>query len=236
MSTLAMDIKCQTGDERKPSPFHNPNLGSIDEFVNDHMNLVRKIAYSCMSKTNLVVDVEDLIQEGVIGLMRAYQKYDPAKGAASTIATFQIRARILAYIRDDLPLIRKPAWIYEIMGNILTRKMENDTPDEIAKAINRPVETVKMILDIYAWKMIYTDGLSEFDKGIDFDDMPIVFQDFAAELTPMEKQVLQLKMAGMTHRKMATRLGYSPAYMGQISKKIEEKALLYCSEEGASGI
>ncbi|MGR6762683.1 sigma factor [Paenibacillus sp. T2-29] len=236
MSTLVVDKSNWTGDRRKPFPFYNPSLGNIDTFVSENMNLVRKVAYSCMSKTNLVVDVEDLIQEGVIGLMRAYQLYDPAKGAMSTIATFHIRAKILAYIRDDLPLIRKPAWVYEVMGSILTRGLQDKPPKEIAKALNRPVETIEMILETYAWKMIYSDGLSEFDRGIDFDDMSIVFQDFAAALTPLEKEVLLLKIAGMTHRKMAKKTGYSPAYMGQISKKIEEKALLYCSEEGASEI
>ncbi|APB77415.1 RNA polymerase sigma factor RpoS [Paenibacillus polymyxa] len=236
MSTLMVDKGNWVGDRHKPFPFYNPSLGDIDTFVEKNMNLVRKIAYSCMSKTNLVVDVEDLIQEGVIGLMRAYQMYDPAKGAASTIATFHIRARILAYIRDDLPLIRKPAWVYEIMGNILIRKIEDNAPDQIAKTINRPVETVKMILDTYAWKMIYSDGLSEFDKGIDFDEMTIVFQDFSNELTALEKKVLLLKMSDMTHREIASKLGYSPGHIGNTIKKIGKKALMYFREEGANKI
>lgn len=44
---------------------------------------------------------DDLIQAGVLGLMRAAQKYDPAKAKFSTYANFWIRNLVARYLDED---------------------------------------------------------------------------------------------------------------------------------------
>ena len=72
-------------------------------FMERHMGLVGFVAKNYVHKVqNLTFD--DLMQEGVIGLARAFDKYNPDKNTKfSTYATYWIRASILRGIseRDD---------------------------------------------------------------------------------------------------------------------------------------
>ncbi len=67
------------------------------EFASAHVRLVFHWASVCKRRRLYrEVDVNDLIQEGYLGLMKATQGYDPAKGCFSTYATKWIRK----YIRE----------------------------------------------------------------------------------------------------------------------------------------
>lgn len=60
------------------------------------------------------LDYEDLFQNGVLGLMRAARKFDPAKGFKfSTYATWWIRQSIGRAIADEGALIRIPVHMHE---------------------------------------------------------------------------------------------------------------------------
>ena len=58
---------------------------------NDHIGLVISIAKRFMSSG---IALEDLVGEGMVGLMKAIKKYDPEKSAFSTYATFWIEREI----------------------------------------------------------------------------------------------------------------------------------------------
>ncbi len=69
--------------------------------VKDHAKWVYKIANEYRSKW-YHVDVEDLIQEGMLGLLLAVRKWRPDGGASLlTYATYQIRARMRDLIGVD---------------------------------------------------------------------------------------------------------------------------------------
>jgi RNA polymerase primary sigma factor len=72
-----------------------------NEIVSRNLGLVGLIARSYGRRR----DFQDIFQEGVLGLMRAIQGYDPASGCKlSTYAAIWIRERIGKYIRDDGPI------------------------------------------------------------------------------------------------------------------------------------
>ncbi|MCF2126265.1 sigma-70 family RNA polymerase sigma factor [Strepomyces sp. STD 3.1] len=65
------------------------------------------------------LDYEDLFQHGVLGLMRAARKFDPAKGFKfSTYATWWIRQSISRAIADEGAVIRIPVHMYEQMRKV----------------------------------------------------------------------------------------------------------------------
>ena len=70
-----------------------------DILVKEYYPLVRSIAKKYM---NLGVPLDDLEQEGMIGLLEAATKYDDSKGAKfSTYATYWIKKKIIQSLDNE---------------------------------------------------------------------------------------------------------------------------------------
>jgi RNA polymerase sigma-32 factor len=75
-----------------------------ERLVRSHLRLVMAIANGYRFAS---VPIEDLIQEGSLGLLVALRRYDPARGIRlSTYAGFWIRSRILRHLLDNHRLVR----------------------------------------------------------------------------------------------------------------------------------
>ncbi len=101
--------------------------GSFDERVMQHAPLVKRIAYHLLSKLPDSVQVDDLIQAGMIGLLESLKNYDASKGASfDTYAGIRIRGSMLDEVRrcDWVPrsVYKKARWISEAV-----RVIENQT-------------------------------------------------------------------------------------------------------------
>jgi RNA polymerase sigma factor for flagellar operon FliA len=71
-------------------------LPPIDELVLKHAELVKRIAYHVVSRLPSHIEVDDLIQAGMIGLLNAAQNFTPTKGANfETYAGIRIRGAML---------------------------------------------------------------------------------------------------------------------------------------------
>jgi len=69
---------------------------SLDELVVKHADLVKRIAYHLVSRMPPRIEVDDLIQAGMIGLLSAAQNFSPSKGANfETYAGIRIRGAML---------------------------------------------------------------------------------------------------------------------------------------------
>ena len=68
------------------------DLPPFDELVVKHGELVKRIAYHVVSRLPAHIEVDDLIQAGMIGLLNAAQNFTPTKGANfETYAGIRIR-------------------------------------------------------------------------------------------------------------------------------------------------
>jgi RNA polymerase sigma factor for flagellar operon FliA len=71
-------------------------LPPVDELVVKHGELVKRIAYHVVSRLPAHIEVDDLIQAGMIGLLNAAQNFTPTKGANfETYAGIRIRGAML---------------------------------------------------------------------------------------------------------------------------------------------
>ncbi|HSC51477.1 MAG TPA: sigma-70 family RNA polymerase sigma factor [Gaiellaceae bacterium] len=79
--------------------------------VEEHMGLVRSLA---LRYRDLGLPVEDLVQEGAIGLLSAIDDYDPGRGATfSTYAFWRIRAAVTHALSARGHLVRLPRPVLE---------------------------------------------------------------------------------------------------------------------------
>jgi len=115
-----------------------------------NIRLVMSIArrYTCKSLT-----FEDLVQEGIIGLLEAINKFDGDRGNRfSTYATYWIRQAIVRAIEKQDRIIRLPVYGCDAVRKVeraekaLTESLGRPpTPEEVARETSLPVRLVKNI-------------------------------------------------------------------------------------------
>jgi len=89
-------IAAYVANEAEPSKAQAARASLVEA----HATLVRRIAHHLAARLPSSVQVEDLIQAGMIGLLEASSKYDDGKGASfETYAGIRIRGAMLDEIR-----------------------------------------------------------------------------------------------------------------------------------------
>lgn len=125
-----------------------------DQIVERVMPYVKKIAHGLARRST--DPVEDLIQVGNIGLIKAVDKFNPLVGSSfKTYATYFITGEIRHYLRDKTSMIKAPRQMYELYYRInqiiqkLTEELGRTPTDvEIAEELECPVKRVVQAQDV----------------------------------------------------------------------------------------
>jgi RNA polymerase sigma-B factor len=157
--------------ERLARYARRPDSKIRDEIVLQYANLVESIARRFLGACE---PLEDLVQEGYIGLIRSVDKYDANMGVKfSTYATHFIIGEIKHYLRDKGKIIKEPAWLQEL-NQRMTRVIESlnqklgrqPTEREIAEVMHMPEGTVREILTTReVFKVTSLDGDKDDTTG-----------------------------------------------------------------------
>jgi RNA polymerase primary sigma factor len=102
--------------------------------VIDNIGLVHFFVGKIVSREHPLY--EDLIQEGLIGLMRAVDRFDPSRGVMfSTYAKYWIRAYVLLYLRKNNGVVTKKwdRYVYNVPEFRDTR----ESPEEVYSRIEQ---------------------------------------------------------------------------------------------------
>jgi len=124
---------------------------NANELVVTHEPLVKRIAFHLMSRLPASVQVDDLIQAGMIGLIEASRKFDPEQGASfETYAGIRIRGAMLDEIRrtDWTPrsVHRKAREVAEAVRKIENEKGRDARDVEVAEAMGLGLDEYHKIL------------------------------------------------------------------------------------------
>jgi RNA polymerase sigma factor for flagellar operon FliA len=123
---------------------YNPKGRSTKTQLEDHIDLVKKIAYQLKSKLPRNIEEDDLIQAGMIGLLDALNRYEDTQQAQfETYASLRIRGAMLDELRnmDWLPRsvrenMRKiENAILELQKKLSRNPTENEIADNLKLSI-----------------------------------------------------------------------------------------------------
>ncbi len=134
--------------------------------IEGNLRLVIKIARHYDSYG---MDLDDLINEGNIGLMQAIDKYDPSKGTKfSTYASFWIKQKVIRALANKSRTIRLPVCMTQDFNKILKYMEEYEAehdcqPDNetVADALGLAVSRVEAAKDHFEnYGMVHLDAIS----------------------------------------------------------------------------
>lgn len=168
-----MNAKRQYAETSRPQGAGPADM-SQDELCLRHADLVKRIAYHLVSRMPPNVEVDDLIQAGMIGLLDAARHYTASKGANfETYAGIRIRGAMLDEVRKSDWTPRSVHRTVREMSDVV-RRLENETGHEaratdVAKALGISLEDYHRALQDAASCRLFS-----FDQlGATEDDGPV---------------------------------------------------------------
>jgi RNA polymerase sigma factor for flagellar operon FliA len=155
MSALAAYAHCASGS---------------NDLVDQHAALVQRIAHHLMARLPASVQIEDLIQAGMLGLLEAARRFDPRHGAVfATFAERRIRGAMVDEIRkgDWVPrsVHRKAREVAAAVRAVENAKGAEAEDQEIAEQLGMSVaEYHETLSDLRGQKLLSIEAMGEEDE------------------------------------------------------------------------
>lgn len=127
-----------------------------EQFINANLRLVVAVArkYHAAINTSMDLTPEDLIQEGMFGLVRAVEKFDPERGYKfSTYAYWWIRQSIVRGLQTNGRTVRLPTQVHEkmyAMRQLYLKLGRTPTTQELADHAGWSVDYLEHLLTVSA--------------------------------------------------------------------------------------
>lgn len=153
-----------------------------DQLVRRHAELVKRIAYHLCGRLPPSVDVDDLIQAGMLGLLEAAAHYSSGKGASfETFAGIRVRGAMIDALRK---LDWTPRSVHRRAREVAQaiRELERETaaaaraPDIAARLGISVDEYHRIVQDAATCQLASLEDLAGVDPG---DDRPDPFREVA---------------------------------------------------------
>ena len=219
-----------------------------DELIMSHLNLVRFLASKFKNRGE---PLDDLIQVGTIGLIKAIDRFDPSRGLEfTTYATPTILGEIKRHFRDKGWSVRVPRRLQELSAKVnqatddLTKELQRSpSTEEVAARLGVSVDEVLEAMEsssAYSSVPLEAGGADEDDAPAVIDHYATVDEDLAAsddrmvvadairDFSPREREVLRMRFKdGLTQVEIAKKLGVSQVQVSRLLrrtlKKVQDK-------------
>ena len=219
-----------------------------DELIMSHLNLVRFLASKFKNRGE---PLDDLVQVGTIGLIKAIDRFDPDRGLEfTTYATPTVMGEIKRHFRDKGWSVRVPRRLQELSAKVnqatdeLTKQLQRSpSTEEVAKRLGVSVDEVLEAMESSgAYSSVPLEGggsddddspsvidhYATVDQDLAASDDRMVIEDTIAGFSPREQEVIRMRFRdGLTQVEIAKRLGISQVQVSRLLrrtlKKVQEK-------------
>jgi len=172
-----------------------PDRGAqVAELARAHMPLVRRIAWHVHGRVSTAIDIEDLVQIGMIALVEAANAYEDRGHAFATYASMRIRGAMVDHLRRQATIARS-AMARRREISAARAKLENGlgraaSEAEMAEAMGVDASAYRVLAD--STESIHHESLDEVysDQSMWFADV----EDRADEA--LEREALREALAG----------------------------------------
>ena len=213
-----------------------------EQLIVSHLNLVRFLASKFKNRGE---PLDDLMQVGTIGLIKAIDRFDPARGLEfTTFATPTIMGEIKRHFRDKGWSVRVPRRLQELSAKVnqatddLTRELQR--PPSVAEVAERLDATVDEVLEAMESSTAYSsvplegtgqdadddapsvlDHYASEDSDLAASDDRMVIEDAISSFTPREQEAVRMRFEqGMTQVEIAEKLGISQVQVSRLLRKV----------------
>jgi RNA polymerase sigma-B factor len=229
------------------------DLAAREELIERYMSLVRSLARRYAYRGE---QLDDLVQIGAIGLIKAIDRFDLERGVElTTYATPNIIGEIKRHFRDKGWAVRVPRGLQEL--NVQVSKLieqltvqlgRSPTIPELAKAAGVEEEYVLEALEsgrAYSSVSLSTGGGSDEDGELDpleslgtieheyevSEDRAVLAPGFKV-LDARERKILHLRFfSGLTQSQIAAEIGISQMHVSRLIRRSLEKIREEIAEE-----
>lgn len=202
---------------------------SSNEAVKRYTPLVRSIARRLSMKLPKHYDYNDLVSDGMVGLLLAIERFDPARGVKfETFATYYIKGAIL----DNLPKLPKVPKNEEQVVYQTTEDVETDSANLFNKVTNLAYSYI-LSLDAPSGG---SDGDESFNllsqlgeadsvqRDIEFEQLQKTLTWVIEQLPHQERTTLKLYyFQKLPFNEIGRRLGLSESWVSRIHKRALEQ-------------
>jgi RNA polymerase sigma factor for flagellar operon FliA len=208
-----------------------------DRLIANHVGLVRKIAWHVHGRVSTALDVEELIQIGMVALIEAARTFeDRGHAAFSTYATVRVRGAMIDALRKQATMCRSAlrrrrelaAARQELEGQLGRAATETDLADHLGLPLSTLQESIRNTQGVRYESMdeVYSDHSIWFADDADdaFDTLQSAelrahLMEAIGQLPEREAMVLQLYFVEeMNLEEIGQILGVGAARICQIKK------------------
>ncbi|MES2662453.1 MAG: RNA polymerase sigma factor FliA [Pseudomonadota bacterium] len=152
----------------------------IERIINQYASLVKRIGHHLLARLPANIQLDDLIQAGMLGLIEAAKKFDENKGASfETYAGIRIRGAMLDEVRrgDWTPrsVHRHTRDVYQAIRRVEQRLGRDARESEIAIELGIPLEEYhqklgdSMSARLFSLQEIFIDGNEDSSDRLPID-------------------------------------------------------------------
>jgi RNA polymerase sigma-B factor len=211
-------MRAGTGRRRQPAARTADN--DCDALVTEHLGLVRRIARRHAAREE---DVDDLFQEGVVGLLKALRRFDPERGVPfRAYAAIVVEGEIRHHLRDRSSCLRLPEPLQELRARLRVladeaRAQTGSEPELAALAADAGVCEEEALEAATAGVVPLESDVPAPEAELRRTEARADVEGRLASLDRRAREVVYLRFfADLTQAEIAARLGVSQMHVSRI--------------------